>query len=329
MSPAAPEEWHPQPECEINDAGLLQAFAIMILDDWRYYLRGLPVRFHLHRQFPNAGSAEDIKPGRRWKEGVAQQRGRLPRRNETNLLFHVQSAADAAGLMTMENGDFDHPTTSWVCLFVIERDLHELGIKLIEPSDFTPLDFTMNDIVSFPLLASDLKSEKRKVDKWLASQLSQGSDLSHAAPTQSLLQSLNAILRFNPCIFDTDVFEHVHLRSRTRELLSINQEPSGIVRLNRLLLEDAYPGRLARHRTLATNRYEVTQSLPDSVDHVLILDPDAVTGEVCAVLRERNRLELHALQPRQASNPKVPFSQVRHAALDVLLQECVRRFCRG
>ena len=69
----------------------------------------------------------------------------------------------------------------------------------------------------------------------------------HSAELQTvLIQSLNAIIK-GPLIHEPGRFETVPLRPETQLLLARKQEAdTGLGRLNRMLLEDAYPLELSR-----------------------------------------------------------------------------------
>ena len=75
------------------------------------------------------------------------------------------------------------------------------------------------------------------------------SNSDYAAMEVSLIKSLNSIIR-GPSIYDTQRFKGVILRSETLEILDKNPQEEDLVRLNRLLLEDAYsPEILRKHKT--------------------------------------------------------------------------------
>ena len=76
------------------------------------------------------------------------------------------------------------------------------------------------------------------------------SNSDYAAMEVSLIKSLNSIIH-GPSIYDTQRFEGVILRSETLETLDRNPQEEDLVRLNRLLLEDAYPTEILRtHKPL-------------------------------------------------------------------------------
>jgi hypothetical protein len=109
--------------------------------------------------------------------------------------------------------------------------------------------FSVDDFVDLPSLASKLWQPKRAVDTWLADHLSPAtktaleayhSPSSDQAPLRIvLLQDLNTTV-CGSSIYSAQCFDGVNLRSETQDLLSNIPQGDGLLRLNRLLLEDAY-----------------------------------------------------------------------------------------
>lgn len=110
-------------------------------------------------------------------------------------------------------------------------------------------------MVDLPSLANKLKQRNRKFDEWLAAKLSldtqaalsnyqgQGSD---PAPLQkALLPDIKNILS-GASIHEPQRFGNITLRSETVQLMSQNPQGSDLQRLNRLLIEDAYPVEVSR-----------------------------------------------------------------------------------
>jgi fucose permease len=136
--------------------------------------------------------------------------------------------------------------------------------------------FVKDDIKDLPAFANKLKQKPDAVSAFLASQLSEETrgalaDYQDSAAEAILLRSglaqdLNKIVRQDPnkakkeqLLYDPQRFAGISLSEKTRQLLSEKalwealpkeeQKPGGVnlARLNRLLLEDAYPGVLAYH----------------------------------------------------------------------------------
>ncbi len=92
---------------------------------------------------------------------------------------------------------------------------------------------------------------------------------SNAVPDQvqaALLGALNLTVA-GPPIYDQERFQGVNLRPETRELLAQKPEGNKVARLNRLLLEDAYPKILASH-SLGAGAQKLS-FLPSSARRVL------------------------------------------------------------
>ena len=115
--------------------------------------------------------------------------------------------------------------------------------------------FSAHDLLDLPSLLAKLRQPTRAVDSWLVGQLApdtkaalveyEGQE-SDAAPTQvALLHDLNR-LREGTSIFEQDRFAGVELRPETQSLLLKTPPRGKCSRLNRLLIEDAFPLELRR-----------------------------------------------------------------------------------
>jgi hypothetical protein len=117
-------------------------------------------------------------------------------------------------------------------------------------------EFSKDDFVDMPSLATELKQQSRAVDIWLTKHLSgrtqaalaayegQSSD---TAPLQaSLLEDLNSLLK-RSSIYELQRFGGVILRPAIQSLLSQDLQGDNLARLNRLIIEDAYPLELRRN----------------------------------------------------------------------------------
>jgi len=126
--------------------------------------------------------------------------------------------------------------------------------------DFSP--FALGDIVNQPLLVAQLKGSTNGVSTWLRTCLSASTlDLlagyqptnSDPAPLRAaLVDDLNRVIR-GPLIYDAQRFSHVPLRKETKKLLAQNPAGDDLLRLNRLLIEDAYPNEFLRDRKKAVD----------------------------------------------------------------------------
>jgi fucose permease len=121
---------------------------------------------------------------------------------------------------------------------------------------------TKHDIRDLPALADKLQRKPDAVSAFLSSQLSDSTlsaldDYKDSASNPNalltrLVQDLNEIVRRDPknrknqpMLYDPQRFSGVVLREKTRQLLVQQPQGASLARLNRLLLEDAYPGVLA------------------------------------------------------------------------------------
>ncbi len=101
-----------------------------------------------------------------------------------------------------------------------------------------------DDLIDLPSLASRLKLGKRPVDAWLATQLSAGTK-SALAGYAGLVKDFNEVIG-GSAIYEGKRFTEVSLGPETKELTKKELDKDELQHLNRLLLEDAYPGELRR-----------------------------------------------------------------------------------
>ncbi len=120
--------------------------------------------------------------------------------------------------------------------------------------------FAPGDLVNLPSLAGQLKQPTNAVSAYLKSRLPvttlgilasyDGTNSSPDFLQAALVGDLNRIIR-GPLIFSAQRFAGIVLRPVTHQLLGQNPEGTNLVRLNRLLLEDAYPRELSKDRKKA------------------------------------------------------------------------------
>ncbi len=118
--------------------------------------------------------------------------------------------------------------------------------RLLECSD-SPL-LSVDDIAELPGLAGDSGHGPRPIDKWLTERALAGiASYKRTNDSRALMRVtvVNDILR-GDSIYDEARFAGILLRQETAELLSRQPVGGDLVRLNRLLLEDAYPQHVAR-----------------------------------------------------------------------------------
>ena len=122
-------------------------------------------------------------------------------------------------------------------------------------------EFSASDFLDFPTLVSKLKSPTGKVDSWANSQLSQAtkaglenytgsSPVSESLKT-NLVRDFNAIIK-GQYVNAQGVFDSVKLRPETETLRQQYRQGTNPTRLNRMLIEDAYPTELSRSLKVKT-----------------------------------------------------------------------------
>lgn len=118
-----------------------------------------------------------------------------------------------------------------------------------------PLNFGGNDLANIPAFAKKLAEKSDAVSTWLAAQLDEPAAKALAAygaePTAANTKALNSALikNLNRLVADASVFEAerfrgVRLRPATEALREKNPTGQELARLNRQLLEDAFPQEL-------------------------------------------------------------------------------------
>jgi len=122
--------------------------------------------------------------------------------------------------------------------------------------------FSVGDIKKLQAFVTKLKQPANAISKYLNGKLPQStrqqladfgnSNSNDATVGVSLIDLLNIIIQ-GPSIYDTNRFKDVALRPGTRRMLDGNPQGDALVRLNRLLLEDAYPLELPKKGSLLRN----------------------------------------------------------------------------
>jgi hypothetical protein len=119
-----------------------------------------------------------------------------------------------------------------------------------------PTRFWVADLVDLSSLANKLKQRRRPIDKWIAEQLPpsthslldnyQGGASTPTALQNALIEDLNRIILRGESIFDRQRFDSVVRRDVTQTLGSQRPQGTDLQRLNRYLIEDAYPQEISR-----------------------------------------------------------------------------------
>ena len=139
-----------------------------------------------------------------------------------------------------------------------------------------PGSFSYGDITNLAGLVQKLRDKADPVSIFVDQQLTpperevlakyRGPGPSAYSLRTNLVEALNRIVR-GPGIYDTALFKGVTLRESTTSLRDEKPEDSDLARLNRALLEDAFPGELAR-RGGGRNRGNtgwLTEGIPDYI----------------------------------------------------------------
>jgi RNA polymerase sigma-54 factor len=191
-----------------------------------------------------------------------------------------------------------------------------------------PLTFSEDDLRDLPSLANKLKTPpkksktpRRSVDEWLAGAMSaptqaalknyEGPSSDEAALKSALVKDLNRAIR-GSFIFDTQRFAGVALRAETQDLLAKNPQGDGLLRLNRMLFEDAYPLELAKNPagddyTVTTNNEGIPHLRISNTYKDLMAQPNSAP-EVQDYIREKIRAGkflIKSMQQRQETLLKI------------------------
>jgi len=140
-----------------------------------------------------------------------------------------------------------------------------------------PGDFSVGDITNLVSLAKKLKDNADPVAVSLGRQLTSSERkalANYRGPgprafiwRTNLVGALNRVIG-GPAIYDAALFKGVALRDSTVSLRDEKPEGSDLKRLNRALLEDAFPGELARRSAGGRNRGNtgwLTEGIPDYI----------------------------------------------------------------
>jgi len=145
-------------------------------------------------------------------------------------------------------------------------------------------DVLASEVRNLPLLVSSLNDPQNRAAVHLksllpaATQATLGGYKRSVTPLEpvknELVSSLKAVI-FGPSIYDRKRFKHVKLRDVTQQLLNSNPKGDAVPLLNRLLLEDAFPGALnplVKPRENAVLAVEVFMGMSDD----MTLNPDEI-----------------------------------------------------
>ncbi len=137
----------------------------------------------------------------------------------------------------------------------LDAQLTAISTSLDNAREWVALTFSVGDLVDLPSLANKLKQPTDAVSTYLKNQLSattlialakyQGLGSDPVPLKKTLVEDINRIIR-SQLIYETQRFTGDSLRSETQQLLAQNPQGDALLRLNRLLLEDAYPQEISR-----------------------------------------------------------------------------------
>jgi type VI secretion system ImpH/TssG family protein len=149
-----------------------------------------------------------------------------------------------------------------------------------------PVSFSVHDLIDAASLAAKLRSESSAdpLSSYLCQQLSPVARDNLANPgghpdsrwQQTLVNELNRIIQSGP-IYEPQRFAGVALAAETKTLLARHPRGQDLARLNRRLLEDAYPAEISKHRQaggLGWTTWLKTKPFTRDADQ-LILNPPA------------------------------------------------------
>jgi hypothetical protein len=148
-------------------------------------------------------------------------------------------------------------------------------------------NFGLGDITNFPVLVKKLQDQADPVSAYVNLMMTsaerkalakyQGPGPTDYTTRTNLLSALNRIMR-GPCLYDAALFKGVTLRDTTVSLRDQKPEDLEVVKLNRALLEDAYPGQLipsaGTSRGRGGNTGWLTEGIPDYI-RWFIYQPEA------------------------------------------------------
>lgn len=116
-----------EPDRLVSAASLLQGFVALVLDDWRFAVRQLPIHFHLHCGVPNPERDRLGLGGPRWKDVFKGGKADPPPLQVVGRLFRrcswlrLSAVGFSWGGVLFKRG--------WFCAVLLETDLREFGFE--------------------------------------------------------------------------------------------------------------------------------------------------------------------------------------------------------
>jgi fucose permease len=138
----------------------------------------------------------------------------------------------------------------------------ECAIYVWMPTLLGSSTFSAGEVADSSALGVKLEKPERPFDEWLSTKLSPDTHEELAnqrafgfvttLEEDNLLKDINEVIK-GDSIYDKQRFSDIALRAETQQLLSRNPSGGNLERLNRLLIEDAYPNELSRNALLTTS----------------------------------------------------------------------------
>jgi MFS family permease len=175
------------------------------------------------------------------------------------------------------------PSSSQAQDVVLQALNRIIGEPSIYESASSP--FSVDEIKDLSKLVNRLRNRSDAVSSFLWQKLSKQEQLLLAnyqpsAPSSkqvqdSVVQALNRVIG-EPSIYEPERFKGILLASETAGLMQQSQKDANLMRLNRLLLEDAFPLELAKNHE--TNRFKAIPLRPATFDRLKEALKHAPTG---------------------------------------------------
>jgi fucose permease len=138
----------------------------------------------------------------------------------------------------------------------------ECAIYVWMPTLLGSSTFSAGEVEDLRSLAVKLEKPDRLFDAWLSTQLSkdtrktlqnsQNQDADEKSARKGLLKDINDVIQ-GDSVFERQRFSGIVLRGETEQLLKRDPRGANLERLNRLLIEDAYPKELSKNPLLTSS----------------------------------------------------------------------------
>jgi predicted ATPase len=133
------------------------------------------------------------------------------------------------------------------------RNFYDATLGTAKSKSSEPISLTVADLIDVKALIVKIRADSSPLSVRLWNQFTPEAKkvLTSGLPSSAILQStlvdeLNRIIH-GSSLFDKRLFSDVELSAKTHELLGCSQDDLEVARLNRLLLEDAYPFAISKN----------------------------------------------------------------------------------